>query len=252
MHISKNELYEKIKDLKTKEEFEEEIKKIIQEYDNLLDEDTAALLLVDKLGRNDSITKISDLEPGMECTITGTVTEIGEIREFNKKNGGTGFVTNLVLKDDAGTCKLALWHGDVGLVKDGKIKNGTELKIVNGYVKKGYYGIEINVGRWGLLEITSNGKKEKIFEKENKVSGTLIETKPSKAFFKDNGEFGFVTDIKVETQKGPKQITLWDDKVKDIQNYKKGEKIQLENLVTKDRNGKKETHLNRNGKIKKL
>ena len=251
MHISKIQLYEKVKDIKTKSEFETEIKKTIQEYDNLLDEDTAALLIVDKLGRNDIITKINDLEPGMECTITGTVVEIGDIREFDKKNGGKGLVTNLVLKDDTGTCKLALWHKDVGLVKEEKIRAGTEVKIVNGYVKKGYYGVEINVGRWGVLEINSNGKNKK-YEEENKVSGKLIETKPSRAFFKDNGEFGFVTDIKVETQKGPKQITLWDEKVKDIQNFKKGEKIQLENVVTKDRNGKKETHLSNNGKIKKL
>lgn len=252
MHISKDKLYEKVKDLKTKKEFDIELKRITQKYDNLLDEDTAALLLVDELGRNDNIAKIADLEPGMECTITGTVVDIGEIKEFNKKNGGTGFVTNLVLKDDTGTCKLALWHRDVELVQEEKIKNGTKVKIVNGYVKKGFYGVEINVGRWGLIETNFDVKNEETFGEENKISGRLIETKPSKAFFKENGDFGFVTDIKVETKKGPKQITLWDEKVKDIQNFKKGEKIQLENVIIKNRNGKKETHLSNNGKIKKL
>ena len=64
MHRSKEQLYQEIKDIKSKDEFEKEIDKIQEEYDRLLDEDTAALLIVDKLGRNkQNISKINELEP---------------------------------------------------------------------------------------------------------------------------------------------------------------------------------------------
>ena len=87
MDQSKDQLYELIIDLRTKEEFDREIRDIINEYDELLDEDTAALLIVDKLNKNKkNISKINDLESGMECTVFGKITNISELRNFNRKN----------------------------------------------------------------------------------------------------------------------------------------------------------------------
>ena len=60
MHKTKDQLYQQIKDIKSKEEFKKEIDKIQKEYDNLFNEDTAALLIVDELGRNrENISKIN-------------------------------------------------------------------------------------------------------------------------------------------------------------------------------------------------
>ena len=64
MHKSKDQLYEEIKDLLSKKEFEKEISKIKEENDDLFDDETAALFIVDKLGRNkENICNISDIEP---------------------------------------------------------------------------------------------------------------------------------------------------------------------------------------------
>ena len=52
MHKNKDQLYILIKDLKTKNDFEAELKKRFKEYDSLLDENIIALLMVDELGRN--------------------------------------------------------------------------------------------------------------------------------------------------------------------------------------------------------
>jgi ssDNA-binding replication factor A large subunit len=118
MHKSKDQLYQQIKDIKSKEEFKKEIQQLQNEYDQLLDDNTAALLIVDELGRNkQSISKINMLEPGMECTVFGRVTNYNQSRNFNRKNGSTGQVINLELTDDTGTCRLALWNRDVELVK---------------------------------------------------------------------------------------------------------------------------------------
>ena len=254
MQHTVDSLYEKIKDIQTKKEFLEEIKNIQNEYDGLFDDETAALLIVDKHGKNqDSITKTNDLEPGMECTIKGTITNIGEVRTFNKKNGSTGSVVNLDISDDAGTCNLVLWHNDVELVENKTIQKGTTVKIINGYVKSGYNGgNEINVGSWGLLEILSGEKNElPETEKDNTISGTIIDMKPSKAFFKDDGTFGFVTNITVKTKDAAKNVTLWDENVKKIQEYKVGDIIKIEDINIKEKNGKTEFHLNGNGKITK-
>mgnify|MGYP001626498109 CR=1 FL=1 len=49
--MDKDELYEKIKDIMTKERFEYEISERKRKYNNLLDDDAIALLIVDELGR---------------------------------------------------------------------------------------------------------------------------------------------------------------------------------------------------------
>ena len=256
MHRSKEQLYQEIKDIKSKDEFEKEIDKIQEEYDRLLDEDTSALLIVDKLGRNkQNISKINKLEPGMECTIIGKITNITKSRNFNRKNGSTGQVINLELTDDTGACGLALWDRDVELVKKKTIQKGTNVKIINGYIKDGFNGIEINVGRWGLIEIELEDrldiKKEKTPE-DNVLRGKIIEIEPTHAFFKDDGEFGFVTNIKLETKVDVKQITIWGEKVKEIQKLKQGNSIEIENIDIKQKNGKEELHVNSKGVIKKI
>lgn len=252
MHINKDELYNKIKDIKTKDEFQEEINSLKKEYDDLLDEETLALLLVDELGRNkENICKIKEIESGTECTVIGKVTNIKKSHTFNRKNGTSGRVVNLELSDETGKCGLVLWNRDVDLVKNKTIKKNTNLKIINGYVKEGYSGIELNLGRYGLIE-TIDEEIEVKHSTDSSIKGEIVDVKPSKAFFKDNGEFGFVTKLKLETKDGEKEITIWDEKVKEIQKYSEGEKIEISNIDNREKNGNTELHLNGRGKIEKI
>lgn len=246
MDKNKDQLYDKIKDLKTKKEFDQEISSIQKENDYLFDEETAALLIVDELGRNkENICKIADLEHGTECTVFGKISYIDKSRKFNRKNGTQGRVINLELSDGTDSCRLALWDKDVDLVEKRIIKKGTNVKIINGYVKEGFSGLEINVGRWGLIDINPENIPrivEEYIPPLDEITGKIIKKEPTKAFFKDDGEFGFVTCVKLETKDGVKQITLWDKKVKEIQNFKQGDQINIKNINIKEINGKKEIH----------
>ena len=259
MPKDKNQLYESIKDLKTKKQFEEEIKKRQKEYDDLLDENTAALLIIDELGRNkQNISKIKDLKPSLECTVYGRVTKINKSKSFTRKNGSVGNVVNIELTDDTETCTLVLWNKNVDLVKNKEIKIGTNVKIINGYTKDGFNGLELNVGQWGLLEIEPEDmpkiteKKQPVEPENTTISGKLVEIEPTRAFFKDDGEFGFVTNIKIQDKESVKQLVLWDKKVKEVQKFKQGDKIEINNINTRQKNGEKEMHVNGRSNIKKL
>jgi replication factor A1 len=254
MHKTKEQLYDLVKDIKTKDEFKKDIAELQKEYDGLFDDDTAALLLVDELGRNkENVLKIANLEHGIECTVFGKITNINSSRNFNRKNGTTGKVVNLELTDETGKCGLVLWDKDVELVTNKKIQIGTNVKIINGYIKDGYRGIEINAGRWGLIEIEPDYMPELKEEKlQTTITGKLLHIEPTKAFFRDNGEFGFVSNIKIETSVGEKHITIWGEKVKEIQKLKVGNDIEISNFDIKQNNGGKEVHLNSKGTIKKL
>jgi replication factor A1 len=256
MHKTKTELIDLIADLTTKKDFEKEIKKRYKNYDELIDQDTIALLIVDELGRNkQNITKIIDLAPDGDYTVVGKVQNISDSKTFKRKNGTPGKVINLEISDDTGACRLVLWNGDTDHIKNKEIQIGTIVKIINGYTKFGYTGgMEINLGRWGLLEVASTditSQKEQPKYNTDEITGVLVQKESTKAFFKDDGEFGFVTTITIKDRDTKKVITLWDQCVKDIQAYKIGETITLKNITTKCGNGKTEFHINENSSIEK-
>jgi replication factor A1 len=256
MHKTKTELIELIADLKTKKDFEKEIKTRYKSYDGLLDQDTIALLIVDELGRNkQSITKIVDLSPNGDYTVAGKILSISDSKTFKRKNGTPGKVINLEITDDTATCRLVLWNGDIGQIKNKDIQRGTIVKIINGYTKLGYTGdMEINLGRWGLLEVEPidiSSQEEQRKHNTDEITGVLVHKESTKAFFRDNGEFGFVTTITIKEHDTKKEITLWDRYVKDIQAYKIGETLTLKNITKKNGNGKTEFHVNEDSTIEK-
>jgi replication factor A1 len=129
MQHLKTHLYEKVKDIYSKEDFFVKVEKLRTEYDDLLDEDIAALFIVDEAGRNtENIYKIKDVEDRIDCSIFGKVTNIQKARTFSRKNGSSGRVVNLELSDETGSINLALWDKDVDLVKNKKIKVRTSIK----------------------------------------------------------------------------------------------------------------------------
>lgn len=255
MHQTKEQLYEYIKDLKTQEEFEHEIQVRYREYDGLLDEPTIALLLVDELGRNkQTILKIVDLKSDMKSTVFGKVTNVYESRRFTRKNGSSGRVINLELADETGMCRLVLWNKDVELVRNKTIQKGTRVKVVNGYVKNGFNGLELNVGRWSLLEIEPEDMpmfvKEKLANNIT-IKGTLIERDPTRVFFKETGEVGFVTTIKIEVERRLiRALTVWDEKVKELQGFKVGDVIEINHVNCRNARKNTELHVNGNSTIK--
>ena len=154
MYKTKLELYEMISDLMAKDRFDEEIRKRFDEYEGLLSEEAIAYLMVDELGENVmDKTTIYDLKEGESVSLVVEVEDVKEPREFKRKNGNMGQVANIIVKDETAQCRLTLWDKDVEAVKDGRIKKGSKIKIVNGYVKVSDFGTEINIGRWGLFFI---------------------------------------------------------------------------------------------------
>ena len=247
-----NNFYDKVKDLINKDEFINSIMEIKKESDDLFEDNICALLIVDELNRSDyHFSKISDLEPGMESTIIAKIISIGNIREFQKKNGNKGKVVNLEILDKSAKCKLVLWDKDINLINN-KIKVNSYIKIINGYVKNGLDDIEINIGRWSLIEFLENDYLIKNDLKNDKlISGKILEIQPTRPFFKSNGDYGFFTSIKIKEKNKIKKIYIWDEKVKEIQKFNSGDFIIFDGIVSKNKNGIIENHIESNSIIKK-
>jgi hypothetical protein len=244
MQSTPDELYNYIADLMPENQFLQEINHLYTTWDKLINKNLIALYLVDKHGRNKQPqTTIHHLQPNQEYTITGIITTIYPEHTFIRKNGYNGRVLNLGIKDSTGTCRAVLWNDDANLIKQHNITKGTTIKLINGYTKDGRNGIEIHLGKWGMLE-TINQKEEQEPIQTPDITGILVSREPTRSFFKDNGDFGFITKINLKTKSHNYSVILWNEKVKEIQQFNIGDTLKLEQYIIKNNNGTNEIHLN--------
>ncbi len=91
---------------------------------------------------------ISELQAGQgKVDVTGQVTEIGEVRTFNKF-GKDGRVANAKIKDESGEMTLTLWNEQVD-----QVQVGSKVKITNGYVSEYKGEKQLSTGKFGKLEV---------------------------------------------------------------------------------------------------
>ncbi|MGZ4863616.1 MAG: OB-fold nucleic acid binding domain-containing protein [Halobacteriota archaeon] len=57
----------------------------------------------------EQITPIREVKAGASCTVEGIIENVGSLREFTRNNGSAGQVRNIVLNDDTGEIRAALW-----------------------------------------------------------------------------------------------------------------------------------------------
>ncbi|KAA0009389.1 MAG: hypothetical protein FE036_00340 [Thermoplasmata archaeon] len=187
---------------------------LLKKFDGLLDEEAARMLAFPTL------PKI--------CEAEGSVGLYARILSLGKiKKVGKSFVRNAIIGDETGCCVLALWGENAKM----ELKEGCIIKIVNGYVKNGYYGKEINVGERG--EIRRVRKKISIGECKNffSIKGKLVKKMPTEVYL--NGEHErFFKRIQVDGH----IITLIDEKAKDVKDIEIGDEIEIKWAYSK--NGK--------------
>lgn len=239
--ISKKDLYVSIQDLLTREEFSLKIQEEIKKAGGLVDEDTAALLVVDKLGRyKQALKKIRELVPDEEASLFAYIIQRIYNEEFDNNTS-----VRYQISDETGSCILTLWGPETEKIENNKgIEGKNKIKIINGYVKEGFYGIEINIGKYGLLEFNpENFPRFSIQKKVNRLTDTLSgiitlkgkikKIEDTHPFIRENNKTGFVTRIILEDESGEATIVLWGKIVKEIQKFHVGDTITIENAYIK-------------------
>lgn len=80
--------------------------------------------------------------------VEGVIGSISEPRTVNLKTGGQAQVADAMLKDDTGEIKLTLWDAQIKMVKQ-----GSKIRIENGYISTFRGENALNVGKYGKLEV---------------------------------------------------------------------------------------------------
>jgi len=101
--------YALVSDLLSKEAFDERVEQKAASLGGLVDEVTAAMMVVDELGR--SHIKIGSIPSAQTQVVSffGKILEIRPPREFTREGEPPGLVASLVLGDPTGTVVMTLW-----------------------------------------------------------------------------------------------------------------------------------------------
>jgi replication factor A1 len=132
--------YALVDDLLSREEFERRVEEKMQECGDMVDETTAAMLVVKDCGRHH--VKIEALDGRSSLfSFFGKVISKSEAKEFLRPEGEKGLVTNLILGDETGQVRAVLW--DEKAMAAEEIDLGDVLEIIGR--RTGRSGGDINV-----------------------------------------------------------------------------------------------------------
>ena len=125
--------YALVDDLISREEFERRTESKMEECGDLIDDVTAAMLVVGELGRQH--VKIKGLSgPSTLFSFFGKVISVAAPKEFTRQDGNKGFVAHLILADETGQVRAVLW--DEKAAAAAEIETGDVLEVIGKHAGK--------------------------------------------------------------------------------------------------------------------
>lgn len=187
----------------------------------------------DNLPEIKDIYKINELKPNTRGKIRGTIINIYDKRTFKRKDGSEGQVKSIIVKDETGTIRGALWDD----LADMDLKIGDEVEI-EGYVRDGLYGLEMSINNIKLLK---EGEKiedvniENLLNYEGKlvnVKGTITAISGTRKVNINNSDRK-VVDLTIEDSTGNVRISFWGRNIELIKDLKEGDAIKITNCMVR-------------------
>jgi replication factor A1 len=203
--------YALVDDLISKEEFERRIETKIEECGDLIDEPTAAMLVIGELGRQH--VKIKGLTGKSSLfSFFGKVMDKTEPKEFDRKDGEKGWVATLLVGDQTGTTRVVLWDEKAGAVAD--IAVGDVLEIIGRHPPKSTTEIYALALRKASCEINcslpANGSVEGSLSTDPvNFDAILIDCEKPRTFSRRDGTSGEMTEAVIGDSHGTARLIAW-------------------------------------------
>ncbi|MCM2466415.1 OB-fold nucleic acid binding domain-containing protein [Methanoculleus oceani] len=220
-----------VDDLLEKGEFERRVEEKVAESGDLLDDRTAAMLVVKDLGR--AHIRIHDLAaaPSLACFFA-KVLAVEEPREFERPDGATGLVANVTVGDETGRARLTLWDEKAAGVRE--IEVGDVLEIL-GRPK----------GRGKIPDVTAVAIQEAsceiaceetataaLPEQKGDLDVRLISVESPRTFTRRDGSPGEMVEAVIGNEDGVFRLVAWAPAV--LLGVEPGESIVIRGAVARE------------------
>lgn len=165
-------------------------------------------------------TTIEGLSMGQyDVTISGQVLTTEPPHTFTRDDGSEGRVSNLLLGDETGRVRVALWDEQADSAEE--LSTGESIEIIDGSVSERNGQLELHVGDRGAIEpideeiqfvpdATSIDSLE--LDQTVDLAGVIRSTDSKRTFERDDGSEGQVRNVRVQDQTGDIRVALWGDK----------------------------------------
>jgi ssDNA-binding replication factor A large subunit len=239
--------YALVDDLLSREEFDRRVEETITASGDLLDEPTAAMLVVRDLGRNH--VKVAQVGSGstLSCFF-GKVVSVSSPKEFNRSDGTNGLVSHLLVGDETGQARVVLWDERAMAVQE--VGVGEVLEIIG---KRGQAGTPEVHGlalRKADCEISCTMSPDDRFrppEEIPRLEVRVLSLAPPATFTRRNGEQGERREAVVATGDGTRRLVCWAPAL--LEEVVPGQTVLIHGATRVTRDRGEEYHLDRNGSV---
>ncbi|MFZ2074275.1 MAG: nucleic acid-binding protein [Methanoregula sp.] len=201
--------YALVDDLIPQEEFERRVEQKIEECGDLLDEPTAAMLVVGALGRQHVRVRELSGKSSLFCFFAKVVDKT-EPKEFVRKDGEKGWVATLLVGDETGTTRIVLWDEKAGAVLE--IAIGDVLEIIGRHPGKNMREIYALALRKATCEITCTvpaGNGTGLSAEPVDLDVLLIGAGAPRTFTRRDGTTGEMQKCVIGDATGTARLVVW-------------------------------------------
>ena len=207
--------YALVDDLIKKEEFTRRVEEKIDECGDLIDEPTAAMLVVGELGR--AHVKIKGLGGKSSLfSFFAKVLDKTEVREFDRADGERGAVATLLVGDETGTARVVLWDERAAAVEE--IAGGDVLEIIGRHSGRTMHEIYALALRKSTCDITctcagQGAGTTRLSTDPVDLDVILIAKKEPRTFTRKDGTTGEMVEAVIADENGTARLVAWTKEI---------------------------------------
>lgn len=203
--------YALVDDLITTEEFQRRVDEKIEECGDLVDEPTAAMMVIGELGRQH--VKIKGLSGKSSLfSFFGKIVDKTEPKEFDRADGEKGWVATLLLGDETGTTRVVLWDEKAGAAMDVAI--GEVLEIIGRHPGKSTREIYALAIRQASCEINCTfpapgAGPSSLSDDPVDLDAIVISVNEPRSFTRKDGTTHEMVEAVIGDDKGSARLIAW-------------------------------------------
>jgi len=203
--------YALVDDLITTEEFQRRVDETIEECGDLVDEQTAAMMVIGELGRQH--VKIKGLSGKSSLfSFFGKVVDKTEPKEFDRADGEKGWVATLLIGDETGSTRVVLWDEKAGGAVDVVI--GDVLEIIGRHPGKSTKEIYALALRQASCEITCSLPAQgfssgSLADEPVDLDAIVIAVSEPRSFTRRDGTTSDMIEAVIGDVKGSARLVAW-------------------------------------------
>ncbi len=198
-----------VDDLITREAFEERVEETIAASGDLLDEQTAAMVVVREMGR--AHVKIQDVSAASSLAcFFAKVVSVGKTREFEREDGTKGAVANVIVGDETGRARVVLW--DEKAEAAGEIETGDVLEILGrpkGGVPPEVHATALQKAACEITCAETAAGAARTTGPDGDLVVKLIAKRPVRQFTRRDGTTGEMVEAVVGDAAGVARLVAW-------------------------------------------